>query len=211
MNARGSGLRERKKQLARQQISDVATRLFLERGFDEVTIAEVAEAAGVAKMTVTNYFPRKEDLVFDQHAELVSHAAEAIAARESGESALAALHRAYFAALDVRAASVGLAGEGFVKMITGSPALLARLREIDEQREAAIAATLAAETSAAVDDITVAVAAAQLAAVHRVLFRQALRMTLEGRTRADTIDELSGMARQAFAQLEPSLSRYAVR
>jgi AcrR family transcriptional regulator len=211
MNARGSGLRERKKQLARQQISDVATRLFLERGFDEVTIAEVAEAAGVAKMTVTNYFARKEDLVFDQHAELVSHAAEAIAARERGESALAALHRAYFAALNSRAALVGLAGEGFVKMITGSPALLARLREIDEQREGAIADTLAAETGTPADDITLAVAAAQLAAVHRVLFRQALRMTLEGRTRAETIDELSGMARRAFEQLEPSLSSYAVR
>jgi AcrR family transcriptional regulator len=211
MNARGSGLRERKKQLARQQISDVATRLFLERGFDEVTIAEVAEAAGVAKMTVTNYFARKEDLVFDQHAELVSHAAAAIAARERGESALAALDRAYFAALNSRAALVGLAGEGFVKMITGSPALLARLREIDEQREGAIADTLAAETGTPADDITLAVAAAQLAAVHRVLFRQALRMTLEGRTRAETIDELSGMARRAFEQLEPSLGSYAVR
>lgn len=211
MNARGSGLRERKKQLARQQISDVATRLFLERGFDEVTIAEVAEAAGVAKMTVTNYFARKEDLVFDQHAELVSHAAEAIAARERGESALAALDRAYFAALNSRAALVGLAGEGFVKMITDSPALLARLREIDEQREGAIADTLAAETGTPADDITLAVAAAQLAAAHRVLFRQALRMTLEGRTRAETIDELSGMARRAFDQLEPSLGSYAVR
>jgi AcrR family transcriptional regulator len=211
MNVRGSGLRERKKLLARQQISDVATRLFLERGFDEVTIAEVAAAAGVAKMTVTNYFPRKEDLVFDHHVELVSHAAAAIAARASGESALAALHRAYFAALERRDASVGLAGKGFVRMITGSPALLARLREIDEQREAAIAETLADETGTSADDITLAIAAAQLAAVHRVLFRQALRMTLEGKTHAQATDELSGMARQAFDQLEPSLGHYAIR
>jgi AcrR family transcriptional regulator len=211
MDAHGSGLRERKKQLARQQISDVATRLFLERGFDEVTIAEVATAAGVAKMTVTNYFPRKEDLVFDHHVELVSHAAAAIAARANGESALAALHRAYFAALERRDASVGLAGEGFIRMITGSPALMARLREIDEQREVAIADTLAAETGASADEITLAVAAAQLAAVHRVLFRQALRMTLEGTTRAQTTEELTAMAHQAFGQLEPSLGRYAIR
>ena len=209
MSERGSGLRERKKQLARQQISDMATRLFLERGFDEVTIAEVAEAAGVAKMTVTNYFPRKEDLVFDHHVELASHAAEAIAARASGESALAALRRAYVEALGRQDATVGLAGAGFVRMITGSPALLARLREIDEQREAAIADTLAAEAGAS--DITLAVAAAQLAAVHRVLFRQAFRMTLEGKTRAETIDELSGLARQAFKQLDPSLGHYAIR
>ncbi|MFD3400573.1 TetR/AcrR family transcriptional regulator [Kribbella sp. NPDC058693] len=206
-----SGLRERKKQLARRQISDVATGLFLERGFDEVTIAEVADAAGVAKMTVTNYFARKEDLVFDQHLELVSFAAVAIAERESGESALAALRRAYFAALDGRDAAVGLASTGFVTMVTGSPALLARLREIDEQREAAIADTLAAEAGSSPDEIGVAVAAAQLAAVVRVLFRRALRMTLEGKSRAESIDELTGLAEQAFDQLEPSLGRYAIR
>ncbi|WP_371407606.1 TetR/AcrR family transcriptional regulator [Kribbella sp. NBC_00662] len=211
MNARGSGLRERKKELARRQISDVATRLFLERGFDEVTIAEVADAAGVAKMTVTNYFARKEDLVFDQHVELVSFAAVAIAERESGESALAALRRAYFAALAGRDAAVGLASAGFVTMVTGSPALLARLREIDEQREAAIADTLAAGAGSSPDEIRLAVAAAQLAAVVRVLFRQALRMTLEGKSRAESIDELSGLAEQAFDQLEPSLGRYAIR
>jgi AcrR family transcriptional regulator len=57
-----SGLRERRKQETRQAISDIATRLFVAHGFDEVTISQVADAAGVAKMTVTNYFPRKEDL-----------------------------------------------------------------------------------------------------------------------------------------------------
>ncbi|WP_329005338.1 TetR/AcrR family transcriptional regulator [Kribbella sp. NBC_00709] len=211
MDARKPGLRERKKALARRQISDVATRLFLERGYDEVTIADVAEAAGVAKMTVTNYFSRKEDLVFDQHAELVSHAARAISARAQGQSALAALRDAYFAALERQDASVGLAGEGFVEMITGSPALLARLREIDEQREAAIADTLAAETGEPVDDITVAIAAAQLAAVHRVLFRKAMRLTLDGVPRAVAQSVLSAMAARAFDQLQPSLGGYAIR
>jgi AcrR family transcriptional regulator len=57
------GLRERKKQETRQAISDIATVMFVQRGFDAVTISQVAEAAGVSKMTVTNYFPRKEDLV----------------------------------------------------------------------------------------------------------------------------------------------------
>jgi len=211
MEAPRPGLRERKKQLIRQQISDVATRLFLERGFDEVTIAEVAEAAGVAKMTVTNYFPRKEDLVFDQHVELVSHAAQAIATRAPGESALAVLRRAYLEALQRQDASVGLAGQGFVTMIAGSPALLARLREIDEQREAAVADTLAAESGESADDITVAVVAAQMAAVHRVLFRQAMRLTLEGKKRADAVTELSTMADQAFGLLEPSLGHFATR
>ena len=53
------GLRERKKQATRRMISDVATGLFVRRGFDAVTVAEIADAAGVSKMTVFNYFPRR--------------------------------------------------------------------------------------------------------------------------------------------------------
>ena len=59
------GRRERKKQLTRQAISDVATSLFLERGFDDVTVAQIAAAADVAVQTVFNHFPTKEDLFFD--------------------------------------------------------------------------------------------------------------------------------------------------
>ena len=79
------GLRERRKQETRQTISDIATQMFVEHGFDEVTIAQVAGAAGVAKMTVTNYFPRKEDLVFDRAEAVVRHLADVIAARAPGE------------------------------------------------------------------------------------------------------------------------------
>src|SRR4051794_10762590 len=61
-----TGRRERKKQQTRQAISDVATTLFLERGFDAVTVAEVARAADVAVQTVFNHFPAKEDLFFDE-------------------------------------------------------------------------------------------------------------------------------------------------
>jgi AcrR family transcriptional regulator len=211
MNADGPGLRERKKQALRQQISDVATRLFLERGFENVTIAEIADAAGVAKMTVTNYFPRKEDLVFDRHAELVSHAAQLVAERAVGESALAALKRGYFDALHREDASTGIAGVRFVELITGSSALQARLREIDEQRETALAAELAAGTGASPDDITVLVAAAELAAVHRILFRQALKLTLAGEPRESIVSRLATMAEEAFTRLVPVLGDYAVR
>src|SRR5690348_1867312 len=60
------GLRERKKRLMRQQLSDTATAMFLERGFDAVRVAEVAEACGVSEKTVFNYFPTKESLVLDR-------------------------------------------------------------------------------------------------------------------------------------------------
>src|SRR5512142_2305154 len=60
------GLRERKKRAMRQQLSDTAARMFLERGFDAVRVAEVAEACGVSEKTVFNYFPTKEALLFDR-------------------------------------------------------------------------------------------------------------------------------------------------
>src|SRR5215467_5898530 len=62
----GEGLRERKKRMMRQQLSDTATQMFLERGFDAVRVAEVAEACGVSEKTVFNYFPTKESLVLDR-------------------------------------------------------------------------------------------------------------------------------------------------
>src|SRR5271154_1690222 len=62
----GGGLRERKKRFMRQQLSDTATEMFLERGFDAVRVAEIAEACGVSEKTVYNYFPTKESLLLDR-------------------------------------------------------------------------------------------------------------------------------------------------
>ena len=63
---KAEGLRERKKRLMRQQLSDTATQMFMERGFDAVRVAEVAEACGVSEKTVFNYFPTKESLILDR-------------------------------------------------------------------------------------------------------------------------------------------------
>src|ERR1700748_2407703 len=103
-----TGLRERRKQEARQAIAGAAMALFEDRGFDEVTIAQVADAAGVAKMTVTNYFPRKEDLVFDRAEAVIRHLADVIAARAPGESMLAAVRRDYAEAIARADVTLGL-------------------------------------------------------------------------------------------------------
>src|SRR6185437_12660150 len=122
-----TGLRERRKQETRQAISDIASRMFVERGFDEVTISQVADAAGVAKMTVTNYFPRKEDLVFDLAEEIIGHLAKVVATRCDYADAVA---RA-----DV---TLGLSSPAFVRMIQNSPVLTNRALEIQHLREQAL-------------------------------------------------------------------------
>ncbi len=85
------GLRERKKAATRRAISDVATRLFMERGFDAVTMAEVADAAGVSVKTIFNYFGSKEDLYLDRDAELRAHLLQAVTGRGPGVTITAAL------------------------------------------------------------------------------------------------------------------------
>src|SRR5262252_7388777 len=133
-----SGLRERKKEQTRQEISDTATALFAGHGFDQVTIAQVAEAAGVSKMTVTNYFPRKEDLVFDRAANIIGGLAAAIASRNPGESLLDAARRDYAESMTRRDVTLGVTGARFAAMVAGSPVLTSRFREILDLREAAL-------------------------------------------------------------------------
>jgi AcrR family transcriptional regulator len=88
------GLRERKKRITRQQISDVATTLFVVRGFDRVTVSEIARIVGVSEKTVFNYFPTKESLVFDRADEGVERLAAALRERDAGESPTKAMLRA---------------------------------------------------------------------------------------------------------------------
>ncbi|MFD0899056.1 TetR/AcrR family transcriptional regulator [Actinomadura sediminis] len=211
MTEQTMGLRELKKRQTRENISNQATRLFLERGFDNVTIAEVAAAAQVAKMTVTNYFPRKEDLALDMHDVFVRLLATIVREREPGESALAALRRAFLAAVAERNPVIGFSGPAFARMIMDSPALVARLREFHDDREKLLGDRLAEETGAAPGDILPRVAAAQLGAVHRLLFEEILRRTLDGDGDDAVAAAVERDARIAFDALEPSLGDYAVR
>jgi AcrR family transcriptional regulator len=88
------GLRERKKRRTRQQISDVATVLFVVRGFNQVKVTEIAEIVGVSEKTVYNYFPTKESLVFDRTDETIERLVAALRARSAGESPTKAVLRA---------------------------------------------------------------------------------------------------------------------
>jgi AcrR family transcriptional regulator len=204
-----TGLRERKKQETRQQISDVATAMFAQRGFDAVTISQVAEAAGVAKMTVTNYFPRKEDLVFDRAGAVVASLAAAVAARAPGESLLTAIRRDYARAAARADVTIGLSSPQFARMIEASPVLTSRGLEMLDQRERALGDAIAAETG--VEDPQQRIVAALLATVHRVLYAEGWRRSLAGQPRAEIVAYLAAEAERAFDRLEPALGDYGVR
>jgi AcrR family transcriptional regulator len=86
-----AGLRERKKRRTRQHIADTAARLFGERGYEHVAVVDVAEAAEVSEQTVYNYFPTKQDLVFDLEEDLSDRLTDLIRTRPAGVSPAAAI------------------------------------------------------------------------------------------------------------------------
>ncbi|MFF0267876.1 TetR/AcrR family transcriptional regulator [Kribbella sp. NPDC004536] len=177
------GLREERRLRTRQSISDVATRLFIEHGFESVTIAAIAAAADVAKMTVTNYFPRKEDLALDIHESFVRSPAAVVASRPAGTTPLEALRAWYDEALDRRDPLLGYSGPEFARMILDSPTLRSRLRELHDLREEALAA--------AVPKLEAALLSARL----RYLFNETLH-----RTTTNDLDALPALAAEAFRQ-----------
>jgi len=203
------GLRERRKQETRQAISNIATQMFVALGFDEVTIAQVADAAGVAKMTVTNYFPRKEDLVLDRAEAIERHLADVIAARAPGESMLAAIRRDYAEAVARADVTLGLSSPAFAAMILGSPVLAGRVREMLDRREQLLGDAIAAETGT--DGPQQRLVAVLLASVHRVLAAEASERSLAGQSREEICTVLADAATRAFDLLEPSLGSYGIR
>ncbi|MFJ8870416.1 TetR/AcrR family transcriptional regulator [Streptomyces sp. NPDC102473] len=204
-----AGLRESKKQETRQLISDVATGLFLAQGFEQTTIAEIAAAARVAKKTVTNYFPRKEDLALDHQDAFTASLARTLTNRQAGESALSALRRAFLDAATSANPVAGFSGPDFARMVADSPTLSARLRDLHDLREAALADALADAVGQPRGDIAPRTAAALLGSVHRTLFQRIQELTLTGQDNARISATAIAEAHSAFGLLEPSLADYA--
>jgi AcrR family transcriptional regulator len=138
-------LRDSKKRETRQRISDVATGLFYARGFDAVTVEEVAAAANVSKMTVFNYFARKEDLLFDREDELKLLLREALAERPKGQSPIDALRRLVDRLCEQKHPFARIDSEtvGWWRVVAASPSLKARLREIGDEAVEWLAVDLA--------------------------------------------------------------------
>ncbi len=138
-------LRQRKKDDTRLMISEAARALFTERGFDAVTVSEIASAAGVAKMTVFNYFARKEELLFDRNAEARELLDRVLAGRREEEPALDLLQRAVHQLVRERHVYVKFtrAVSTFWRTVEASPALQTYVREMRADAETAVANAIA--------------------------------------------------------------------
>ncbi|PJG61469.1 TetR family transcriptional regulator [Yersinia kristensenii] len=140
-----SDRRTRKRLATRQSISTAATRLFLARGFDHVTVDEIAAAADVGRMTVFNYFPRKEDMFFDRDEEVRDILRQAIQQCDPAVSAIDALrllaHRLIVEQSPLVEFSV--ASQGFIATIEASETLKARARAIRDELAQVVAMALA--------------------------------------------------------------------
>ncbi|GAA1092926.1 TetR/AcrR family transcriptional regulator [Streptomyces javensis] len=190
----------------RARIASVATQLFLERGFDDVTINEVAAAAGVSKVTVFAHFDRKEDLLFDRFPEALDAARAVLRERADDTDPVEAMRRAALALAEERHVLSGL-GEGvepFLRTVMASPALIARLRLFASEAEETLAAELDADTRFSGDST---LTAALLVAAYRTVAVDTVQRRLAG----EDIDEV-GAAHQrrlalAFDALSGGLNR----
>jgi len=177
------GLRELKKQRTRQQIADTAWRLFAERGFDAVPVAEIAREAEVSEATVFNYFPTKEDLVFHRMEAFEQELLDALRDRPEGESIVQAFGRFALNPRGFLASNDPGATEGMrtvARVMTGSPALQTRQREIFERFTGTLASLVAEELGMAAEDVEPWVIANALIGLHRALISYTHRQALAG-------------------------------
>ncbi|MCC3769853.1 TetR/AcrR family transcriptional regulator [Streptomyces sp. UNOC14_S4] len=200
------GLRERKKIETTRRLFSTAVELFLEHGFDNVTVAQIAAASDVSKMTVFNYFPTKEHLVLRPMEDHVHDAAHIVRERAAGETPVAALRRAFLAALDEHDASTGLNDApdvlGVCRLLHETPALAQRALALTQQSRDLLAAELPGPP------VLAAVTAAQLIGAREALSAENLRRLLAGESADAVHPDAVADAKRAFAFLETGLRDY---
>jgi AcrR family transcriptional regulator len=207
-----AGLRERKKQQTRQAIFEAARRLFAARGFDRVSVAEIAREANVSEVTVFNYFPTKEDLYYGGMQFFEEELLEAVRTRRSGESALKAFRRRLLDSADGLRTKERIAGiVSSVATVDASASLIAREREIVDRYTRRLAEQLAAESGAGPDDVEPMAAAAALMGAHRALVDYVRRRVRAGARGEALAEDAKQQIRRAFGRLEKGLATYAVR
>ncbi|MGW0334576.1 TetR/AcrR family transcriptional regulator [Streptomyces sp. NPDC003011] len=197
------GLRERKRRRMYEVVSEAAIGLFLEKGFDAVSVAEVAAAAEISKPTLFRYFPAKEDLVLYRLADHEREAARVVAGQERP---LAALRRHFLDGLEREDPVTGLNDHpdvlAFHALLYGTPALAARVHAYLERSEAALAEALGG-------DLEARLAAGQIVAVQRILALENWRRIAAGERAGDVRADAVAAAERAYAGLAAGLPHLA--
>jgi AcrR family transcriptional regulator len=207
------GLRERKKQHTRELIAETARGLFAERGFEHVTVAEIARAADVSQQTVFNYFPRKEDLVYWRLESFEEELLTTVRDRAPRESVLDAFGRFLLAQRGLLGSDDPAARErltAITTMIVQSPALLAREREVFAAYTTSLAGLIASEPGSG-GAVEARVAAAAMIGAHRALVDHARRRIVEGAEPRVVAREVRARGKAALALLERGFGDYAVK
>src|SRR5215212_11874564 len=209
-----TGLRERKKQQTRELIAETARRLFTERGFERVSVAEIARVADVSEKTVFNYFPTKEDLVYWRLESFEEELLETIRNRAPGESVATAFGRFVRMPRGLLGRPDPEARErlaALTRTIASSPSLLARERRIFAGYTDSLAALIAEETSADPDAVEPWVVANALMGVHRRLVDYARARIVAGEPHPRVARDVRAEADRALARLDDGLAHYAVK
>lgn len=204
MSTGRTGLRERKKQQTYQAVSEAAISMFLERGFDKVSVAEVAAAADISKPTLFRYFPAKEDLVLHRFADHEDEAARVVSGRPDGTTPLQALRRHFLDGLDRHDPVTGLCDDpqvlAFHRLLYGTPSLVARLYAYQRRSEAALAHALDPGAP-----VAARLAAGQIIAVLRILAEENWRRVDAGESAGQLRADAVAAAGLAFVQLAEGL------
>ena len=211
MAATTEGLRERKKRQTREAIAQAAMALFVEHGFDAVTVADVARAADVSEKTVFNYFPAKEDLVLLGGEERRAALIEAIRTRPAGASIVEPFRAATLEFVERVDHDPVESIVAVPRLVAGSRALRNRLFLGWEEEATTLAPVIAEETGALEGDLVPAVIARTLAWTHRLVFRAAFQRLLAGEDQRVVAADLRDQARRAYETLEQGLAGYGVK
>ena len=202
------GLRARKKRAAREAIAATARRLFAERGFDTVTVAEIAAAADVSEKTVFNHFPTKEDLAFAGRERGLLQLVAAIRERPPGVPVLDVFRALTATVIDEFVAPGDEELLTVARIIRRSPALQERLTVGWESGAAAVTAAIAATSGASDDDLVPGIVARTLWFTHRSIFLVALQGLLAEEEREQLVVRLRAAADRAYDQLAGGLGDY---
>jgi AcrR family transcriptional regulator len=205
------GRRERKKRATRDAIFVAARTLFMKKGYDAVTVAEIAEAADVSEKTVFNHFATKEDLALAGGEERLAKTVEALKLRFPDQSVVDVFRRTTGQMIDTIEVEPVDEILAVPRMVRGSKALQDRMLVAWEREAATLTPAIAEAAGVDEDDMVAAVVARTLAWTNRLIFRAAFRALLDGEDQKTVAARLRVEADRAYDQLSRGVADYGVR